>query len=87
MVLGLFRSAAPLARVRWPSTAIGQIAYSLIPPVLGAVNDLSGGYGVVLGVYIVLQLAAALLIRGRAAKANLMRRGGTQADDGATVRA
>ena len=29
-----------------------------------------------------LQLAAALLIRGRAAKANLMRRGGTQADDG-----
>ena len=56
------------------STAIGQIAYSLIPPVLGAVHDLSGGYGVVLSVCIVLQLAAALLVRGRAAKANLMRR-------------
>ena len=27
------------------STAIGQIAYSLIPPVLGAVHDLSGGTG------------------------------------------
>ena len=27
------------------STAIGQVAYSLIPPVLGAVHDLSGGYG------------------------------------------
>ena len=48
------------------STAIGQIAYSLIPPVLGAVHDLSGGYGVVLGVCIVLQLAAALLVRRRA---------------------
>ena len=59
------------------STAIGQIAYSLIPPVLGAVHDLSGGYGVVLGVCIVLQLAAALLVRGRTAKANLIRRGGT----------
>ena len=34
------------------STAIGQIAYSLIPPVLGLVHDLSGGYGVVLGVCI-----------------------------------
>jgi predicted MFS family arabinose efflux permease len=56
------------------STAIGQIAYSLIPPVLGAVHDLSGGYGVVLSVCIVLQLAAALLVRGRVAKANLMRR-------------
>jgi MFS-type transporter involved in bile tolerance (Atg22 family) len=47
------------------ATAIGQIAYSLIPPVLGAVHDLSGGYGVVLGVCIGLQLAAALLVRRR----------------------
>jgi nitrate/nitrite transporter NarK len=44
------------------STAIGQIAYSLIPPVLGAVHDFSGGYEVVLGVCIGLQLTAALLV-------------------------
>ena len=45
------------------STAVGQIAYSLIPPVLGAVHDFSGGYEVVLGVCIGLQLAAAVLVK------------------------
>jgi len=49
------------------STAIGQIAYSLMPPVLGVVHDLSGGYGAVLGVCIGLQLTAALLVRRRPA--------------------
>jgi predicted MFS family arabinose efflux permease len=44
------------------STAIGQIAYSLIPPVLGAIHDLTGGYGGVLGVCIGLQLAGALMV-------------------------
>ena len=50
------------------STAIGQIAYSLMPPVLGLVHDLSGGYGVVLGVCIGLQLAATLLVSRRTAE-------------------
>jgi MFS family permease len=47
------------------STAIGQIAYSLIPSVLGAVHDFSGGYEVVLSVCIGLQLAAAFLVKAR----------------------
>jgi hypothetical protein len=64
------------------STAIGQIAYSLIPPVLGAVHDLSGGYGVVLGVCIGLQLAAALLVRRRTEKATFGRRSGRTLTEG-----
>jgi MFS family permease len=45
------------------STAVGQIAYSLIPTVLGVVRDLSGGYRVVLVVCIGLQLAAVVLVK------------------------
>ena len=59
------------------STAIGQIAYSLIPPVLGAVHDLSGGYEVVLGVCIGLQIAAALLVGRRNAKSPARRHSGS----------
>jgi MFS family permease len=61
------------------STAIGQIAYALMPPVLGLVHDLSGGYGVVLGVCIGLQLAAALLVRRRAALSPARRHSGSVA--------
>jgi cyanate permease len=44
------------------STAIGQVAYSLSPTLLGVVRDLTGGYRAVLGVCVGLQLAAALLV-------------------------
>jgi MFS family permease len=59
------------------STAIGQITYSLMPPVLGVVHDLSGGYGAVLGVCIGLQLAAALLVSRRATISPARRHSGT----------
>jgi predicted MFS family arabinose efflux permease len=44
------------------STAIGQIAYSISPALLGLVRDLSGGYRPALAVCIGLQILAALLI-------------------------
>jgi len=44
------------------STAVGQVGYSLSPALLGIVRDLTGGCRAVLGVCVMLQLAAALLI-------------------------
>ena len=46
------------------STAIGQVAYSVSPALLGLVRDLTGGYRAVLGVCVGLQSAATLLIVG-----------------------
>jgi hypothetical protein len=43
------------------STAVGQVAYALIPSILGAVRDL-GDWRAVLAVCIGLQLAAAAII-------------------------
>jgi predicted MFS family arabinose efflux permease len=47
------------------STAIGQVAYSISPALLGAVRDLSGSYRPTLAVCIGLQAMAALLILRR----------------------
>jgi MFS family permease len=47
------------------STAIGQVAYSISPALLGVVRDLSGGYRATLAVCIGLQGAASLLILRR----------------------
>lgn len=44
------------------STAIGQIAYSASPALLGLIGDLSGGYRATLAVCVGLQVAAALLV-------------------------
>jgi predicted MFS family arabinose efflux permease len=47
------------------STAIGQIAYSLGPALLGLLHDLSGGYRVTLVACIAFQATAALLVLRR----------------------
>jgi predicted MFS family arabinose efflux permease len=44
------------------STAVGQLAYSASPALLGIVRDLSGGYRGTLAVCVAAQAAAALLI-------------------------
>ena len=58
---------------------LGPEPSALMPPVLGVVHDLSGGYGVVLGACIGLQLAAALLVRPRAAVSPARRHSGSGA--------
>jgi len=67
-----FHDGFPRAAISWEqefksmvlglSTAIGQIAYSISPALLGLVRDLSGGYRPALAVCIGLQIPAALLI-------------------------
>ena len=44
------------------STAIGQVAYAMIPIVLGAIRDLAGGCRALLAACVGLQVAAALLM-------------------------
>jgi hypothetical protein len=49
----------------WTSAAIGrlgQVGYSLSPPLLGIVRDLTGGYRPVLGICVGLQLVATCLV-------------------------
>ena len=56
------------------STAVGQIAYSLSPTLLGLVRDLTGGYRATLVVCIVLQAGAALLVLRRPGRGKLIDR-------------
>jgi hypothetical protein len=44
------------------ATAVGQLAFALIPIILGAVRDLAGGLRAVLAACIGLQLLAAMLM-------------------------
>jgi MFS family permease len=44
------------------STAVGQLAYSFAPALAGLVHNIAGGYGPVLGLCALLQLAAAVAV-------------------------
>jgi len=58
------REFAPssFGRLLGSSIAIGQVAYAVIPTILGAVRDVAGSARAVLGVCIGLQLLAAMLM-------------------------
>lgn len=61
----IFRSEfarASYGRVLGSSSAVGQVAYALIPVVLGAVRDLAGDLRAVIAVCIGLQLLAAIVM-------------------------
>jgi hypothetical protein len=56
------------------STAVGQVAYALIPSILGTVRDLAGELRAVLGVCIGLQLAAMMMALGSLSKRSSLRK-------------
>jgi hypothetical protein len=57
------------------STAIGLVAYAMIPIFLGAVGDLAGGYRAVLAACIGLQVTAAFLMTLGAVKERITAKG------------
>ena len=62
VIIGQEFAAGSFALVIGLSTAIGQVAWSFAPALVGAVRDITGNYGAALAVCMVLQLTAALFV-------------------------